>query len=115
MKEHGTGAHKARSTKPTHAHAVVMHRLMDAIAQKIQSTKEEREARRQFTIERAGEVPESDLWNTFNLGVGFCLVLPEAAVEQALSICATQGHRAWVLGTVESGSLGEASLAGLPY
>lgn len=34
-----------------------MHRLMDAIAQKIQSTKEEREARRQFTIERSGEVP----------------------------------------------------------
>jgi hypothetical protein len=34
-----------------------MHRLMDAVAQKIQSTKEEREARRQFTIERAGEVP----------------------------------------------------------
>jgi hypothetical protein len=30
---------------------------MDAVSQKIQSTKEEREARRQFTIEQAGEVP----------------------------------------------------------
>jgi len=37
--------------------AVVMHRLMDAINNKIQNTKEEREARRQFTIEKAGDVP----------------------------------------------------------
>lgn len=34
-----------------------MHRLMDAILNKIQATKEEREARRQFTIEQAGDVP----------------------------------------------------------
>jgi hypothetical protein len=34
-----------------------MHRLMDAMSKKIQATKEEREARRQFTIERSGEVP----------------------------------------------------------
>lgn len=38
-------------------HPVVMHRLMDAVAKKIQATKEEREARRQFTISSAGEVP----------------------------------------------------------
>jgi len=31
-------------------------------------------------LQEQGEVPEADLWNTFNLGVGFCLVLPEAAV-----------------------------------
>ena len=66
-------------------------------------------------LQEKGEVPEADLWNTFNLGVGFCLVLPEAAVDQALAICAAQGHRAWVLGTVEPGAIGEASLAGLPY
>ena len=36
---------------------VVMHRLMDAMLAKITATKEEREARRQFTIERSGEVP----------------------------------------------------------
>jgi hypothetical protein len=34
-----------------------MFRLMQAIYDKIQATKEEREARRQFTIERAGDVP----------------------------------------------------------
>jgi hypothetical protein len=30
---------------------------MDAVSKKIQATKEEREARRQFTISNAGEVP----------------------------------------------------------
>ena len=62
-----------------------------------------------------GEVPEADLWNTFNLGVGFCLVVPEAAVESALQVCREQGHQAWLLGAVEPGSAGAASLAGLPY
>jgi hypothetical protein len=34
-----------------------MFRLMEAIQAKIQATKEEREARRQFTIKRGGVVP----------------------------------------------------------
>ncbi|KAF8071074.1 SK1 [Scenedesmus sp. PABB004] len=37
--------------------AVVMHRLMSAVHAKIEATEAEREARRQFTIERAGDVP----------------------------------------------------------
>ncbi len=62
-----------------------------------------------------GEVPEADLWNTFNLGVGFCLVLPESAESAALAVCRELGHQAWRLGSVESGVLSEAPLAGLPY
>jgi phosphoribosylformylglycinamidine cyclo-ligase len=66
-------------------------------------------------LQQQGEVPEADLWNTFNLGVGFCLVLPAEAVAQALSICAEQGHHAWLLGAVEAGAAGGQPLAGLPY
>lgn len=67
-------------------------------------------------LQENGDVPESDLWNTFNLGVGFCLVLPEAAVLQALRVCEAAGHRAWLLGSVEAGAAaGEQPLAGLPY
>jgi phosphoribosylformylglycinamidine cyclo-ligase len=65
-------------------------------------------------LQETGEVPESDLWNTFNLGVGFCLVLPPEAVEQALSICWERGHRAWLLGRVEPGDCDDGPLAGLP-
>jgi phosphoribosylformylglycinamidine cyclo-ligase len=74
-------------------------------------------------LQEHGAVPESDLWNTFNLGVGFCLVVPEAELERVLAICALAGHQAWALGRVEAGSAaagttsGEANplLAGLPY
>lgn len=66
-------------------------------------------------LQQKGEVPEDDLWNTFNLGVGFCLVLPEAAVPAALQVCHGQGHQAWLLGSVEAGAAPSAALAGLPY
>ena len=66
-------------------------------------------------LQTNGDVPEVDLWNTFNLGVGYCLVLPESAVATALAICAAQGHHAWLLGSVERGNApGGAPLAGLP-
>ena len=66
-------------------------------------------------LQEQGEVPEADLWNTFNLGVGYCLVLPEAAVEQALAVCRQLGHHAWLLGSIEAGEAGAAPLDGLPY
>jgi phosphoribosylformylglycinamidine cyclo-ligase len=66
-------------------------------------------------LQEKGEVPEADLWNTFNLGVGFVLVLPEPELERALAICRQAGHEAWVLGSVQSGSAGPEPLAGLPY
>jgi len=74
-------------------------------------------------LQEQGEVPEADLWNTFNLGVGFCLVLPPEAVETVLAICQAQGHLAWELGRVEAGSTpadsadfgADQPLAGLPY
>ena len=66
-------------------------------------------------LQQAGEVPEADLWNTFNLGVGYCLVVPDAAVADALAICHAAGHPAWELGRVASGSAGDQPLAGLPY
>ena len=66
-------------------------------------------------LQEQGAVPEVDLWNTFNLGVGFCLVLPEAEVERALQLCAAAGHQAWLLGSVEPGPAGSEPLAGLPY
>jgi phosphoribosylformylglycinamidine cyclo-ligase len=65
-------------------------------------------------LQAAGEVPEADLWHTFNLGVGFCLVLPPEAEEEALACCAADGHRAWRLGQVEAATQDGAGLCGLP-
>lgn len=67
-------------------------------------------------LQEAGQVPETDLWNTFNLGVGFCLVLPPAATDPALALCREAGHDAWVMGEVRSGGVPSgAALAGLPF
>jgi phosphoribosylformylglycinamidine cyclo-ligase len=66
-------------------------------------------------LQEAGEVPEADLWNTFNLGVGFCLVLPADAVEGAVSLSRELGVAAWELGHIAAGEAGERPLAGLPY
>jgi len=65
-------------------------------------------------LQQAGEVPEADLWNTFNLGVGFCLVVPQEQTEQAIALCQQAGHKAWQLGRVESRPTGEEALVGLP-
>jgi phosphoribosylformylglycinamidine cyclo-ligase len=66
-------------------------------------------------LQEAGQVPETDLWNTFNLGVGFCLVLPPSATDSALALCRQAGHDAWVLGEVRTGVLPPGTaLAELP-
>ena len=52
-------------------------------------------------LQREGNVPELDLWNTFNLGIGFCLVLPSNSVQQALEICSVNCMDAWHIGRVQ--------------
>jgi len=66
-------------------------------------------------LQQAGEVPEADLWNTFNLGVGYCLVVPASAAQQTLTICRDTGYEAWELGEVANGNAGDQPLRGLPY
>ncbi|KEF41956.1 MAG: phosphoribosylformylglycinamidine cyclo-ligase [Cyanobium sp. CACIAM 14] len=66
-------------------------------------------------LQDRGGIPESDLWNTFNLGVGFCLVVPPGASAGIIDACRNSGHQAWELGMVAAGEPGEAPLAGMPY
>jgi phosphoribosylformylglycinamidine cyclo-ligase len=65
-------------------------------------------------LQEAGEVPEADLWNTFNLGVGFCLIVAPEALQQTLQQCTQAGHQAWRLGRVEPRAAGSPALVGLP-
>ncbi len=51
-------------------------------------------------LEKAGEIPEIDLWNTFNMGIGFCLILPKSQVNYALEICKNNDFEAWNIGHV---------------
>ena len=60
-------------------------------------------------------MPGVDLWNTFNLGVGFCLVISSDAANTAVDICLKNGVQAWIMGHVEESKASECNeLQGLP-
>ena len=66
-------------------------------------------------LQKAGDIPERDLWHTFNLGIGFCLVLPAGTEATALDLCRRHGHQAWLIGTVTTGkACADPTLSGLP-
>jgi phosphoribosylformylglycinamidine cyclo-ligase len=50
-------------------------------------------------IQEAGRVEAAEMYRVFNMGVGFCVVAPEAAVERVRAIAAEHGIQAWRLGT----------------
>ena len=53
-------------------------------------------------IQEAGDITEEEMRNVFNLGIGFCLVVPPDAVEMTQTLIADTpfGMRSWVIGTV---------------
>ena len=65
----------------------------------------------------AGDIPEHDLWNTFNLGVGFCFVVSADARESVLQICREEGFEAWLMGKVEDFTANQENkrIVGLPF
>ena len=63
-------------------------------------------------LQEVGNIPEPDLWQTFNLGVGFCLVVPPHSLAATLACCGAVGERAWPMGEVIRG---DGTLRGLPF
>ena len=54
-------------------------------------------------IQKAGDIAEEEMRNVFNLGIGFCLVVPEEVVRSTQSLIADTpfGMRSWVIGKVQ--------------
>ena len=50
-----------------------------------------------------GNISERDMFNTYNMGVGMSIVVPEAEVETALSILRAEGEDAYVIGKIVAG------------
>ena len=57
-------------------------------------------------IAREGNVPERDMFNTYNMGVGMTVTVDPADVEKALEILKANGEDAYVLGEVVEGEKG---------
>ena len=51
-------------------------------------------------IAQAGKIPERDMFNTFNMGVGMAVVVAKKDRDAALSVLRAQGEDAYVLGEV---------------
>ena len=54
-------------------------------------------------IQTAGDIPERDMFNTFNMGVGMILVVAKEDAQRAVEILKKNGEDAWVLGEIASG------------
>ena len=54
-------------------------------------------------IARWGGIPERDMFNTYNMGVGMSVVVPAAQVETALSVLKANGIDAYVIGDIVAG------------
>ena len=54
-------------------------------------------------IAKWGNVPERDMYNTYNMGVGMSVVVPADAVDTALSILRANGDDAYVIGEIVAG------------
>ncbi len=53
-------------------------------------------------IASAGRIPERDMFNTFNMGVGLCLTVDRAEADRALETLRAGGEEAFVLGEITS-------------
>jgi phosphoribosylformylglycinamidine cyclo-ligase len=54
-------------------------------------------------IQELGKVPEHEMYRTFNMGVGFCIVTSEEESEKIIDICKRHSTRAQVIGRVVEG------------
>lgn len=57
-------------------------------------------------MQKMGNIPEHDMFNTFNMGVGMCVVVPKEQTDKALQAVKAAGETAVVLGEVAEGSEG---------
>ena len=57
-------------------------------------------------IAKTGNIPERDMYNTYNMGVGMSVVVPAAEVDKALEILTANGETAYVIGEIIKGEDG---------
>ena len=51
-------------------------------------------------IAEVGNIPERDMFNTYNMGVGMSVVVSPSEVDKALEILRANGEDAYVIGEI---------------
>ena len=57
-------------------------------------------------IQKAGKIPERDMYNTFNMGIGMCCVVSAEEADTAVRTLRETGEKASVIGEIISGEDG---------
>lgn len=57
-------------------------------------------------LQKAGDIPTREMYNTFNMGIGMVIAVPNSCAGEALSALVKAGERAYVIGNVTSGETG---------
>ena len=57
-------------------------------------------------IAETGNIPERDMFNTFNMGVGMCVIVSKDDADKALDVLKAQGEDAYLIGEVVEGNEG---------
>jgi phosphoribosylformylglycinamidine cyclo-ligase len=54
-------------------------------------------------LQRGGNVPEAELYQVFNMGIGMILIVSKPKAEAILRFASAQKHPAWLIGEVVKG------------
>ena len=49
-------------------------------------------------MQEQGNIPEHDMYNTFNMGIGMTLVVDKADAQKTVDILAENGEKAYIIG-----------------
>ncbi|MCR5844083.1 MAG: phosphoribosylformylglycinamidine cyclo-ligase [Oscillospiraceae bacterium] len=56
-----------------------------------------------FLLQKTGDIPERDMFNTFNMGVGMALIVSRGTADAALRTLQENGEAAYVIGEIAAG------------
>ena len=54
-------------------------------------------------IQKEGDIPKRDMFNTFNMGVGMCVVVSAEDADKTVEILNENGEKAYIMGEVKAG------------
>ncbi len=54
-------------------------------------------------IQKEGDIPVRDMFNTFNMGVGMCVVVSAEEADEAVRVLNENGEKAYIMGEVKAG------------
>lgn len=57
-------------------------------------------------LQQQGKITQHDMYNTFNMGIGMCIVTAKENADKAVEELSASGEKAFVIGSVEAGGEG---------